>query len=72
MMSSAKHDMTASELEHIHDEHVAAMFRHGLVALRDETETRHIIQDVFLKQAEGKVDMKAVGNERSYLLIDGP
>ncbi len=67
-MGGAKHKMTAAELERIHDEHVAAMFRHGLVVLRDETATRDVLQDVFLKLAEGKVDLEAVGNERSYLL----
>lgn len=67
-MGGAKHEMTAAELERIHDEHVAAMFRHGLVVLRDEAATRDVLQDIFLKLAEGKVDLRAVGNERSYLL----
>lgn len=67
-MGGAKHEMTATELERIHDEHVAAMFRHGLVVLRDEAATRDVLQDIFLKLAEGKVDLRAIENERSYLL----
>lgn len=60
--------MTAAEIERIHDEHVGAMYRHGLVVLRDEAATRDVLQDIFLKLAEGKVDLTGIGNERSYLL----
>ncbi len=67
-MGGAKPRLTAAELERIHDEHVVAMFRHGLAVLRDEAAVRDVLQDVFLKLAEGRVDLATVENQRSYLL----
>ncbi len=36
MVSGAKRELTAKQLEQIHDEHVAPMFRLGMALLRDE------------------------------------
>lgn len=67
-MGGAKRGLTAKDLERIHDEHVTAMYRHGMALLRDETVVRDLLQDVFLKLAEGRVDLGASGSERAYLL----
>lgn len=67
-MGGAKRGLTAKDLERIHDEHVTAMYRHGLSLLRDETAVRDILQDVFLKLAEGRVDLGEKDSERAYLL----
>jgi RNA polymerase sigma-70 factor (ECF subfamily) len=68
MMGGAKRGRTSQDLERIHDEHAVAMFRHGLALLRDETAVRDVLQDVFLKLAEGRADEVALDNERAYLL----
>ncbi|QJE95610.1 RNA polymerase sigma factor [Luteolibacter luteus] len=68
MMGSAKRGLTAKDLERIHGEHVTAMYRHGLALLRDETAVRDLLQDVFLKLAEGRVDPGDLESERAYLL----
>ena len=67
-MGGTRKGLTAAELERIHDEHVAAMFRHGMTVLRDEAATRDVLQDVFVKLAEGRAGEADVRNERSYLL----
>jgi RNA polymerase sigma-70 factor, ECF subfamily len=68
MMGGAKRELTAKELERIHDEHVVAMFRHGMALLRDESAVRDLLQDVFLKLAAGRVNSADIENERAYLL----
>jgi RNA polymerase sigma-70 factor, ECF subfamily len=68
MMGSAKRGLTAKDLERIHDEHAVAMYRHGLALLRDENAVRDILQDVFLKLAEGRGNSGDADNERAYLL----
>ena len=67
-MGGAKRGLTARDLERIHDEHVVAMYRHGLALLRDENAVRDILQDVFLKLAEGRGSYGEAENERAYLL----
>jgi len=68
MMGSAKRELTAGDLERIHDEHVGAMFRYGLTLLRDETAVRDLLQDVFVKLAQGRGEGMAAETERAYLL----
>jgi RNA polymerase sigma-70 factor (ECF subfamily) len=68
MMGGAKRGLTARDLERIHDEHAVAMYRHGLALLRDENAVRDILQDVFLKLAEGRGMASEADNERAYLL----
>ena len=68
MMGGAKRGLTTADLERIHDEHVTAMYRLGLALLRDEAAVRDLLQDVFLKLAEGRVSDVEITDERSYLL----
>lgn len=68
MMGGVKRELTAGDLERIHDEHVVAMFRHGMALLRDETAVRDLLQDVFLKLAAGRVNTAEIENESAYLL----
>lgn len=68
MMRVTKPKPTATDLERIHDEHIVSMYHHGLALLRNEAAVRDVLQDVFLKLAEGRgglIDPKA---ERAYLL----
>ncbi|RYD65361.1 MAG: RNA polymerase sigma factor [Verrucomicrobiaceae bacterium] len=44
------------------------MYRHGLTLLRDENAVRDVLQDVFLKLAEGRGNSADADNERAYLL----
>lgn len=66
-MGGAKGKLTAGDLERIHDEHVAAMFAHGMSLLRDEAAVRDVLQDVFLKLAAGRVTPDGMDSERAYL-----
>jgi len=68
MMEGAKSGLSAKELERLHDEHVAAMFRHGTALLRDEAAVRDILQDIFLKLAAGRANPAGMEMERAYLL----
>jgi RNA polymerase sigma-70 factor (ECF subfamily) len=68
MMGRTKHELASHDLERIYDEHVAAMFSHGLALLSDESAVRDLLQNVFLKLAAGKLDGTAIENERGYLL----
>jgi RNA polymerase sigma-70 factor (ECF subfamily) len=67
-MGGAKRGLTSRDLERIHDEHAVAMFRLGLSLLRDEAAVRDVLQDVFLKLAEGRGNSGDLENERAYLL----
>jgi len=60
--------LESGDLERIYDEHVDAMFRHGLTMLRDEAAVHDVIQDVFLKLAEGRGPSGGIEYERAYLL----
>jgi RNA polymerase sigma-70 factor (ECF subfamily) len=68
MMGGTKRGLTTADLERIHDEHVTAMYRLGLALLRDEAAVRDLLQDVFVKLAEGRVSEVEITDERSYLL----
>jgi len=56
------------DLERIYDEHGVVMFRHGMTLLRDRAAVHDVIQDVFLRLAEGRGDAGVLENERAYLL----
>lgn len=68
MMAGAKRGLTTTDLERIHDEHVTAMYRLGLALLRDEASVRDVLQDVFLKLAQGRLENADISDERAYLL----
>lgn len=59
---------TARELEQLYNEHAAAMFQHGMALLRNEAAVRDLLQDVFLKLAEGRGPARGIENEKAYLL----
>ena len=67
-MGGSKRGMSVKELERIHDEHAVAMFRHGMAMLREEAAVHDVLQDVFLKLAEGRGFAGEPDNERAYLL----
>lgn len=59
---------TSDDLARIYDAHAAAMFRHGMALLRDEPSVHDLVQDVFLKLADGRVALNSLQSERAYLL----
>jgi RNA polymerase sigma-70 factor (ECF subfamily) len=67
-MAGAKRKPSPEELERIYDDHATAMFAHAMSLLRDEAAARDILQDLFLKLAEGRADLSMMENQRSYLL----
>ena len=67
-MRAAKRKPSAKELERIYDDHAAAMFSHAMSLLRNDAAARDIMQDIFLKLAEGSIDQNSILNPRSYLL----
>lgn len=67
-MGGAKRELKTSELERIYDEHAVAMFRHGMSLLREETPVRDLLQDVFLKLAQGRFHPDDLDHERAFLL----
>lgn len=60
--------LESRDLERIYDEHGIVMFRHGMTLLRDRAAVHDVIQDVFLRLAEGRGDAGVLENERAYLL----
>jgi len=67
-MAGAKRKPSAAELERIYDDHAAGMFAHAMSLLRDEAAARDILQDLFLKLADGRADPGTMENPRAYLL----
>ncbi|MDB6077886.1 MAG: sigW 4 [Akkermansiaceae bacterium] len=67
-MGGAKHGQPEHDLGRIHDDHATAMFHHGMALLRDQTAVRDVLQDVFLKLAQGRVRLDDPAAERAYLL----
>lgn len=67
-MGGVKRKLSGRELERIYDAHAASMFRHGMAVLRDEAAVRDVIQDVFLKLADGRTAIEDREAERVYLL----
>jgi RNA polymerase sigma-70 factor (ECF subfamily) len=68
MMHSAKRGRSAEDLERLYDEHATAMFRQGMALLRDVAAVKDLLQDVFLKLAEGRGDVETASSERAYVL----
>ncbi len=60
--------LESRDLERIYDEHGVVMFRHGMTLLRDRAAVHDVIQDVFLRLAEGRGESGMLENERAYLL----
>jgi RNA polymerase sigma-70 factor, ECF subfamily len=60
--------MTPRELERIYDEHAGAIYALALNLLRDETEARDILQEIFIKLTSQPEILQSVRNERAFLL----
>lgn len=56
------------QLERLYDEHAQALFAFLLNLTRNETDTRDILQDVFVKLARNPEVLEGVANVRSFLL----
>lgn len=59
---------TAPELERLYDEHAQALFAFLLQFTRSETDTRDVLQDLFLRLARNPDSLAGVRNERAFLL----
>ena len=57
-----------SELERLYDSHAQALFALVLTLTRSETDTRDVIQDVFVKLAVRPELLRDVRDERGFLL----
>lgn len=60
--------MSSSDLERLYDEHAQALFAFLLSLTRDETDTRDLLQEIFIKLARKPSLMRKVRNERAFLL----
>lgn len=56
------------ELERIYDEHADAMFAFLLNFTRNESDTRDLLQEIFIKLAKQPDLLRGARNERSYLI----
>lgn len=61
--------MSASlNLERLYDEHAQALFAFLLNFLRDEADTKDVLQDLFIKLARDPVLLKNARDERGFLI----
>jgi RNA polymerase sigma-70 factor (ECF subfamily) len=58
----------AEDLERLYDAHAQALFAFVLGLTRDESETREVLQDVFLKLARQSELLAGAREERAFLL----
>src|SRR5437867_1429554 len=56
------------ELERLYDEHAQALFAFVLNLTREETDTRDVLQELFLKLARQPDLLDGVRNPRAFLL----
>lgn len=56
------------DLQRLYDEHATAMFRLGMVMLRDEAAVKDLLQDLFAKLADGRAGWRDESTERAYLM----
>jgi RNA polymerase sigma-70 factor (ECF subfamily) len=56
------------ELERLYDAHAAALYGFALSVTRDESDTRDLLQDVFVKLARHPELLRGVRDERGFLL----
>jgi RNA polymerase sigma-70 factor (ECF subfamily) len=66
--SSSQRMSAAQDLERLYDAHAQALFAFVLSLTRDESETREVLQDVFLKLAWQPDLLAGVREERAFLL----
>jgi len=60
--------MPPLDLERLYDEHAPALFAFLLNLTRDETETRDVLQEVFIKLARQPAALHGARSERAFLL----
>src|SRR5688572_28702809 len=60
--------MPATDLETIYDEHAPALFAFLLNLTRNETETRDLLQEVFVKLAKQPGMLKSARDNRAFLI----
>ena len=65
--AASRHGMP-SELERLYDSHAQALFALVLTLTRSETDTRDVIQEVFVKLASRPELLRDVHDERGFLL----
>ena len=68
MRVSFLNNMPLLDLERLYDEHAQALFAFLLQLTRDETETRDVLQEVFIKLARQPVALRGLRGERAFLL----
>ncbi len=59
---------TAADLERLYDEHAQALFAFALNLLRQEADTRDVLQELFVKVARHPRLIQGVKDERGFLL----
>lgn len=57
-----------ADIERLYDTHAAALYAFALSLTRDETETRDLLQEVFVKVARRPALLHGVRDERGFLL----
>ena len=60
--------MPPIDLEYLYDEHASALFAFLLNLTRNETDTRDLLQEIFIKLASQPQLLHGVRDERSFLL----
>jgi RNA polymerase sigma-70 factor (ECF subfamily) len=60
--------MRESEFERLYDEHADALFAFLLNFTRDESDTRDLLQEIFVKLARDPTLLHGARNERSFLI----
>src|SRR5580658_9740495 len=57
-----------SEIEQLYDDHAPSLFAFLLNFTRDESDTRDLLQEIFIKIAREPELFKGVHNERAFLI----
>jgi RNA polymerase sigma-70 factor (ECF subfamily) len=57
-----------TEIERLYDEHAPSLFAFLLNFIRDESDTRDLLQELFVKIAREPALLKNIENERAYLI----
>lgn len=60
--------MLSSELERLYDAHTQALFAFLMNFTRNETDTRDVLQEIFIKLARQESPLSGVRDERAFLL----
>src|SRR5471032_1385741 len=58
----------AMEIERLYDEHAQALFAFLLNFTRDESDTRDLLQEIFIKLARDEKLLRGIREERAFLI----